>query len=63
MLTLQAYRDLGGMEGALARRADEVFAGMPPTARSALGYVFRQWSPSAAMTVRPHPQTSDAGVV
>ncbi len=42
VLTLQAYRDLGGMEGALAQRADEVFAGMPPEARSALGHVFRQ---------------------
>ena len=42
VLTLQAYRDLGGMEGALAQRADEVFAGMPPEAKSALGYVFRQ---------------------
>ena len=42
VLTLQAYRDLGGMEGALAQRADEVFAGMPPEAKSALGHVFRQ---------------------
>jgi WD40 repeat protein len=42
VLTLQAYRELGGMEGALARRADEVFAGLPEAARSALPYVFRQ---------------------
>ena len=42
MLTLQAYRDLGGMEGALARRADEVFAGLPAVAQSALPHVFRQ---------------------
>ncbi len=42
VLTLQAYRDLGGMEGALARRADEVFAGLPPPAKSALCQVFRQ---------------------
>ena len=42
MLTLQAYHDLGGMEGALARRADEVFAGLPAAAKSALPHVFRQ---------------------
>ena len=42
VLTLQAYRDLGGMEGALARRADEVFAGLPDAAKSALPHVFRQ---------------------
>ena len=41
-LTLQAYRDLGGMEGALARRADEVFAGLPVEAKAALPQVFRQ---------------------
>ena len=42
VLTLQAYRDLGGMEGALARRADEVFAKLPDSAKSALPHVFRQ---------------------
>jgi WD40 repeat protein len=41
-LTLQAYHDLGGMEGALARRADEVFTGLPAAAQSTLPYVFRQ---------------------
>ena len=42
VLTLQAYRDLGGMEGALARRANEVFAALPAAAQSALPHVFRQ---------------------
>ena len=42
LLTMQAYRDLGGMEGALARRADEVFASLPAAAQSALPQVFRQ---------------------
>ena len=41
-LSLKAYRDLGGMEGALARRADEVFGGLPEAAQSALPQVFRQ---------------------
>ena len=42
VLTLQAYRDLGSIEGALARRADEVFAGLPEAAKAALPHVFRQ---------------------
>lgn len=36
LLTLAAYRDLGGVEGALAHRAEEVFLSLPPTARDAL---------------------------
>jgi WD40 repeat protein len=42
LLTLDAYRQLGGMRGALARRADEVFQGLPKEAQSALPEVFRQ---------------------
>ena len=42
VLTLQAYRELGSIEGALARRADEVFAGLPDAAKAALPHVFRQ---------------------
>ena len=42
-------------EGHLARRADEVFAGMPAAAKSALGWFFANWSRSAAMTGKPPP--------
>jgi WD40 repeat protein len=31
MLALEAYRQIGGVEGALARRADEVYASLSPT--------------------------------
>jgi WD40 repeat protein/class 3 adenylate cyclase len=34
MLTLEAYRQIGGVEGALARRADEVFASLSPAEQS-----------------------------
>lgn len=36
VLTFAAYRDLGGLEGALARRAEETFAALPEPARAAL---------------------------
>jgi formylglycine-generating enzyme required for sulfatase activity len=35
-LTFDAYRALGGLEGALARRADEVVAALPPEVQAAL---------------------------
>jgi WD40 repeat protein/energy-coupling factor transporter ATP-binding protein EcfA2 len=34
MLTLEAYRQIGGVEGALARRADEVYSSLSPTEQS-----------------------------
>jgi WD40 repeat protein len=42
VLTLAAYRELGGIEGALARRADEVFNALPEAARKSLARVFRE---------------------
>jgi WD40 repeat protein len=33
MLTLEGYRDVGGVHGALAKRADELLAGFSPTER------------------------------
>jgi WD40 repeat protein len=41
VLTLAAYRDLGGIEGALARRASAEFASVSPAAQAALPSVFR----------------------
>jgi tetratricopeptide (TPR) repeat protein len=35
-LTLEAYRDLGGVEGSLARRAENVYAELPPPVQGAL---------------------------
>ncbi len=42
LLTLTAYRQLGGVEGAIGRRADEVFSKLPPDAQASLPHVFRQ---------------------
>jgi hypothetical protein len=42
-LTFQAYRDLGGLAGALGRRADEVFAAQPEAVRAALPAVHLRW--------------------
>ena len=41
VLTFAAYERLGGMEGALARRAEEVFAALPPAVEAALPFVLR----------------------
>ncbi len=41
MLTLEAYRSLGGLEGALARRADGEFEALPQEVQSALPRVLR----------------------
>lgn len=41
-LTWQAYRDLGGVEGALAVRAEQVFASLPAEVQAVLPTVFRQ---------------------
>lgn len=40
-LTFSAYRDLGGLEGALARRAEEVYASLAPRVQAALLPVMR----------------------
>ena len=39
-LTLAAYRASGGMQGALARRADALYAGLPPAAQPAARQLF-----------------------
>lgn len=41
VLTLEAYRDLGGVEGALARRAEEIFSGLEPAVQAAFPRVMR----------------------
>ncbi len=41
MLTFEAYRRLGGVEGALARRAEEVFQSLPAEVEAALPAVLR----------------------
>ncbi|MCP3957012.1 MAG: hypothetical protein GY719_04085 [bacterium] len=41
VLTFDAYRRLGGVEGALAQRAEEVFAGLSPPVRAVLPRVLR----------------------
>ncbi len=41
-LGFAAYRDIGGLEGALAHRAEEVFAALPEAARNQLEFVLSQ---------------------
>ncbi len=41
-LRFEAYRDIGGLEGALAHRAEEVFATLPDAARCSLHAVLSQ---------------------
>jgi DNA-binding winged helix-turn-helix (wHTH) protein/tetratricopeptide (TPR) repeat protein len=41
-LRFEAYRGIGGLEGALAHRAEEVFATLPEAARRSLGRLFSQ---------------------
>ena len=48
VLTFAQYRALGGLEGAIARRADEVIEALPPEMQEALPAVLR-----ALTTVRP----------
>jgi len=40
-LTHAAYRQLGGVQGAIGKRAEKVFATLAPEARATLPYVFR----------------------
>jgi len=42
MLTFEAYRDLGGLEGALGQRAEEVFQGLSADAQAQLKAVLRK---------------------
>ena len=41
VLTFEAYADLGGLEGALGRRAEEVFAALPAEVQAALPTLLR----------------------
>lgn len=41
MLTFKAYRELGGLEGALGRRAEEVFTAQAPEVQAALPVLLR----------------------
>lgn len=42
VLTHAAYREIGGVEGALERRADEVYAALPPESQEAFDQVMRR---------------------
>lgn len=42
VLTFRAYEELGGVEGALAQRAEAVYAGVSDTARAAFAAVLRE---------------------
>ena len=59
LLTFAAYRALGGLEGAIARRADEVIDALPPEIQEALPAVLRALTTvrlgDEAITVRPAP--------
>ena len=41
LLTFKAYRDLGGIEGAIAKCADAAFAGLSPQGQAAFDQVMR----------------------
>jgi DNA-binding winged helix-turn-helix (wHTH) protein len=41
LLTFEAYNEMGGLEGAIAHRADQVFLQLPPDARDALDVVMK----------------------
>jgi len=43
-LTFNAYQELGGLEGALGRRAEEEFLKLPPEVQAALPQVLRALS-------------------
>ena len=55
LLTFDTYRELGGLEGAIGRRAEEVFLGQPEAVRKELVAVLR-----ALVTVRGGTVTSRA---
>jgi tetratricopeptide (TPR) repeat protein len=59
VLTFAAYRRLGGVEGALARRADQVFEGLPQRVQAALPVVLRALitvAPAGELTASKSPQ-------
>ena len=64
MLTFAAYRALGGLEGAIARRADEVVDSLPTDIQEALPAVLRALTTvrpgDEAVTARPAPLTEVA---
>ena len=61
-LTFQAYEELGRLEGALGRRAEEVFAALPTTVQAALPHVLRAlvtMGQAARATVAARPVALD----
>jgi class 3 adenylate cyclase len=52
-LTFKAYRELGGLEGALSQRANEVFTAQPPEVQEALPAVLR-----ALVAINPNDRGS-----
>jgi HEAT repeat protein len=42
LLTLNAYTELGGVQGAIGKRSEDVFSGLDDEARDALGRVFHE---------------------
>ena len=64
VLTFAAYRALGGLEGAIARRADEVVDNLPTDIQEALPAVLRALTTvrpgDEAVTARPAPLTEVA---
>ncbi len=65
LLTFAAYRALGGLEGAIARRADEVVDALPSDVQNALHAVLRALTTvrrgDEAIIARPAPLTELAG--
>jgi WD domain, G-beta repeat len=62
-LTFEGYQELGGLEGALGRRAEEVFAAQPKKAQAALPRLLRALvtvgqDTQAAVAARPAPAHS-----
>ncbi len=53
ILTLASYAEIGGVEGALAKRAEEAFSSTSPNAQNQFDAVFRQ-----LVTVTPGEETS-----
>lgn len=68
LLTFDAYNRLGGLEGALARRAEAVLAGLSPDLRAAFPALLRQLvtigqGGHGTATSRPSPRTQAARTV
>ncbi|TMJ35382.1 MAG: hypothetical protein E6G89_18710 [Alphaproteobacteria bacterium] len=65
LLTFAAYRALGGLEGAIARRADEVVDALPAAIQDALPAILRALTTirpgDEAITIRPASLTEIAG--